>query len=217
MLTLARSRLLTFTAALVGCANAARAQNVIVVDAAGGPGSDYTSLVAAVAAAIDGDILLLRSGIYANPGSKLSISKGLVMQADRGHHVEVRTPVVLDALGPSQPFTWRGIDLVTDVMPFGLDLQIKNCSGAVRIADAAVHPVTSLKVGGVRVEGSSDAAFSNCAIQPSPAQGFGSGDRSSRANGSSRAARSTRARSRARPCCRSRSRRSGMRAASRCA
>ncbi len=51
---------------LLACAGAARAQGaLLVVDAAGGPGSSFTSLADAVAAAADGDTLLVRSGAYA--------------------------------------------------------------------------------------------------------------------------------------------------------
>lgn len=47
------------------CATVAGAQSIRVVDAANGPGTDFTSLPAAVAAAVSGDVLLVRPGSYA--------------------------------------------------------------------------------------------------------------------------------------------------------
>ena len=40
------------------------AQSVRVVDIAGGPGSEFTSLAAAVSSAAEGDLLLVRGGDY---------------------------------------------------------------------------------------------------------------------------------------------------------
>jgi len=77
----------------------ASAQAVLVVDKAGGPGSTHTSLAAAIAAAQDGDFLLVRSGFYQE--DVVLDGKGLRIQADAG-----ATPYVNDIrvenLGPGQ-------------------------------------------------------------------------------------------------------------------
>lgn len=63
------------------CLVAAASADVIVVDAVGGAGADFTALQPAIDAAADGDILLVRDGLY----EPFSIAgKGLVITADAG-------------------------------------------------------------------------------------------------------------------------------------
>ena len=64
--------------------------NVWIVDAAGGPGTDFTSLAAGAAAAAHGDTLLVRTGGY---GPFPFAGKSLRVIADIGADVRVNTYV----------------------------------------------------------------------------------------------------------------------------
>ena len=58
-----------------GSSSLAVAQTVYVVDGAAGPGFTHTTIGAAVAAAVDGDFVLVRTGIY--PETLLLNAKGI--------------------------------------------------------------------------------------------------------------------------------------------
>lgn len=81
---------------------------VRVVDAAGGPGAEFTNLRAATLAANDGDVLLVRSGNYAiGQGPQLS-GKGLILMADDGAQVATTHIEISDVPATSQVLL-RGI------------------------------------------------------------------------------------------------------------
>jgi len=90
---------------------------VLVVDAANGPGTDFISLSAAIAAASSGDVLLVRSGTYA--GNFVVAGKSLSIVADENAVVSLLSsgPVALPALElgsqGNQPFVVRGLQLGT--------------------------------------------------------------------------------------------------------
>lgn len=71
------------TCAIAGAAHA----GVIVVDAQNGPGTDFTSLKAALAAAANGDLLLVRTGVY--DGSHVMLNKAVSIVADSGAGVAI--------------------------------------------------------------------------------------------------------------------------------
>lgn len=87
---------------------AANAQQVWVVDAAGGAGSNYTDIPPAIAAAVDGDTLLVRSGTY-SPFAILQ--KALVVTADAGQAVSVQGTVTISNLTAAQRVCLRGINI----------------------------------------------------------------------------------------------------------
>ncbi len=72
------------------------AQQTWVVDAAGGPGANFTDVPPAVAAAAPGDTLLIRSGTYTPP---IAISKGLTLSPESSGDVAVFSPATLDIAG----------------------------------------------------------------------------------------------------------------------
>ena len=86
------------------------AQTVRVVDATGGAGSGYTTIGAAVTAASDGDVVLVRAGTYSE--SIVLDGKGLVVQAEVRAAVRVKQIVVRN-LPAGRVATLRGIDLST--------------------------------------------------------------------------------------------------------
>ncbi|MSR62187.1 MAG: hypothetical protein EXS08_07060 [Planctomycetes bacterium] len=86
--------------------SAPRAQAVHVVDAAGGPGSNFRTIGAAVTAASDGDLVLVRRGIYAE--TVTLDGKGLNVQADAGGRVGV-LGITVRNLAANQHAALRGI------------------------------------------------------------------------------------------------------------
>ena len=109
--------LISFLAAAPGAAQTSAplpppVGNVFVVDDSGGPGVAFTDLQPAVDAAVDGDVLLVKSGTY----SGFTIDgKALILQADTGHQVLVKStaflPAVVKNLDADQSVVLRGIDL----------------------------------------------------------------------------------------------------------
>jgi hypothetical protein len=89
-------------------ATVAPAQQVHVVDDSGGVGVEFTSLTAAVQAAGNGDVLLMRSGTYSQAFT--IDGKSLVLAADTGAAVDLQGwPVTIRNLGTSQAVTLRGL------------------------------------------------------------------------------------------------------------
>ncbi|HKE01870.1 MAG TPA: hypothetical protein VKE69_12725 [Planctomycetota bacterium] len=88
-------------------ASVGAAQNVLVVDAAGGGGSFSTQIQPAIDAAAEGDIVLVRSGTY---GGFTLVGKSLSIVADAGGAVSAGT-CVIRSLAASQTAEVRGIQL----------------------------------------------------------------------------------------------------------
>src|SRR5688572_18660193 len=80
------------------------AAGVLVVDASGG--GAFTDLPAAVAAAADGDILLLKSGAYTAP---TIANKALDVVADTGASVVVQGPFAVTDLTATRAVTITGV------------------------------------------------------------------------------------------------------------
>jgi len=82
--------------------------SVHVVDDDGGAGVNFTSISAAVAAAVDGDIILVKNGSYT--GFTLD-DLGVVITADLGHAVQVNGQVVVKNLAAAKAATISGVDV----------------------------------------------------------------------------------------------------------
>ncbi|MBK6939174.1 MAG: hypothetical protein IPH13_03070 [Planctomycetes bacterium] len=90
---------------------------VIVVDAAQGPGFEFATVAQAIDAAADGDVLLVRQGVY---GGTLPITinaKSLTIVADTAANVLLTHPLRIVNLAPTQSVVLRGlrIETATDV------------------------------------------------------------------------------------------------------
>jgi len=129
------SVLLTTLAFLTSAPQAAQAARTFVVDVDLGPGADFASIGAAVDAASDGDLVLVRSApsgedveiadkglrLVAVPGADRPVLGGLaVRRAPAGSHVRV-----------------RGFDLVLDTSS---ELLCESCVGQVWLEDLQVRP-----------------------------------------------------------------------------
>jgi len=140
---------------------------VLVVDAAGGPGTDFTGLQAAIDAATSGDVLLVRSGTY--DGITID-GKGLVIVADTGATVDVGPDLfsnsVVKNLPAGQTVALRGLSfdsfwpIAGGDLLVGFTLHLHDCAGAVWVEDCTV-------VSGqpsLRVEGCADVTLVGCGL-----------------------------------------------------
>lgn len=104
-----------------------------VVDASAGTGSNFTSIPPAVAAAADGDTILVRAGSYGG----FSTSKGITVLGEPG--VTLNTlftlgPIVeVTGLQQHQRFVLAGINAAVHGVPSGNGIVIRNCTGTVHL------------------------------------------------------------------------------------
>lgn len=141
--------------------------SVLVVDDDGGPGVGFTDLPAAVAAASDGDVLVVRDGSYS--GFTLE-AKGLAVFADTGAAPAIDGTVVVRNLGASQRAVLRG--LATGLVPVasGAGIVVEGNAGPVRIEDCTFvgadgnQYLVSPGANGAYVEQSSDVSFARCVL-----------------------------------------------------
>ena len=138
----------TLPLALVLClASTSPAAGVLVVDAAGGPGSAYADLPAAVGAAAPGDTVLVRSGSYS--GFEL-LGKGVSVVAEAGAAVEVRGLTTISAVPAGEVALLRGLDhFWAPGDPPARVLFVQDCLGGVWIEDATFLGAASSPAGGV--------------------------------------------------------------------
>ena len=121
-------------AALALISPLAAAQGTVhVVDDDGGPGVDFSSLQAAVNAAVDGDVVLIRSGSYA--GLTLT-DKDLVLVADQGAQVTVNAAPSVTQLSAGKSVLLQGLTLRGNP-----GLRLANNTGAVVVDDCDVFGV----------------------------------------------------------------------------
>ena len=100
---------------------------VLVVDAAGGPGAQYTSLQTAVRAAAPGDTLLVRNGSYGG----FTIGKALTLIADTDADVTITGTALVQNTRAGETVLVRGLDLA----PGSGGLTIDGCAGPVWVED----------------------------------------------------------------------------------
>jgi hypothetical protein len=114
-------------------APAAAAQGQVwVVDAASGPGSDFTAVQPAVDAAAGGDAILVRAGSY--PAFSIA-AKALTLTAEQGDIVTVEGGIAIHDLSAGQHVVLRGIDAVGPAGGYALDL--RSTSGTLWIEDGS--------------------------------------------------------------------------------
>ncbi len=117
------------------CVGSTARADVLVVDAAGLAGSDFTDLPAAIASAAQGDILLVRDGIY----SGFTLGKGLVITAESGAKIQLSGSLVVEGLPPGSTATLIGF--IPTLQPGTLDfvesrLELRSNEGAVFVRDS---------------------------------------------------------------------------------
>jgi hypothetical protein len=141
----------------VACAVAVPAQTVFVVDGLNRPGTSFLDLPAAVAAAVPGDVISVRSdgGNY----TAFQTQRPLTVVASPGQafiRATAAAPLVITNLLPGQQFTMRGF-VVGPTNASGPLVQISNCAGRVALIDVDVgigFPSVSIQsCGGVLLQG----------------------------------------------------------------
>lgn len=116
------------TAVLVCCWAAATQSGratTWTVDLAGGAGSHFTQIADAIAAASDGDVVVVRPGLY----NQFSLDKGLEIRAEPG--AAARAVVRLQNLASTQRAAIRGLQVVT--------LHVTNNLGPVVLEQLSVY------------------------------------------------------------------------------
>lgn len=124
---------------------AASAQT-FVVDAANGPGTNYTSIAAAIAAVPDGAVLLVRAGTYG--GFRIS-GKGLHVLGEPATVVQdaAAATIEVDSLAANQTVVLRGLDVSN---PFGpAQILCHDCAGAVVVDGCRADNNTTAAGGGL--------------------------------------------------------------------
>jgi len=122
----------TCAVALALAVPAAAQGSLLVVDAAAGPGYDYTEIADAVAAAGEGDALLVRDGIYA---AFTVTGKSLLVVEDEGADARVRGTLAVSDLGPDQLVLLRGL---RNLGPNAEGIVIERCAGSVWLEDCTL-------------------------------------------------------------------------------
>lgn len=160
-------------ASLALCSSVA-AREIVVVDQAGGPGFDFLELDAAVAAAQNGDVLIVREGDYG--GWILIDGKGLSIVGEAGAEVLVQTVDVRNlAAGQTASLSNLQIRSTTNTGSDSfLSLNVRDCAGAVWLQDCTVRSRISGSVivgGPASVVDCDQVGFARCALTGEADQG----------------------------------------------
>ena len=111
------------------------AQSVLVVDGSSGPGSDFDNVTDAIAAAVPGEIVLVRPGTYNEP--TLFLNKPLSLIADGGT-VTLGGELVVSGVGVGEQTLVHGLILDVQTGTQAAALTITGCLGRVTVQDCTV-------------------------------------------------------------------------------
>lgn len=146
--------------------------DVHVVAASGG--GDFTDVAAAIVAAQDGDVLLVKSGTYA---PFFVDGKSLDIVADSGSLALVSGNVRIENLAASQRVTLQGVRIAGGVG--GPALRLRSCAGGVRVSgctidgfDGPLCPAAAPGGGGIDIETCADVAIVGCGVTGGDASDF---------------------------------------------
>lgn len=142
----------------------ALAQTVHVVDKANQPGTDFTSLAGAVAAAVDGDTLLVRPGNYGEAFTLDGLALTIVADGPPASvqvlNIDVRN------LAADEHVTVRGLLLSPQLFGLLPAMSIDDCDGRVHLEDCTFTSAAIGTNGIVRVDDARAVTISRCSIAP---------------------------------------------------
>ena len=151
-------------------ASSALAADVFVVDPDNGPGTDFTSLQAALAFGPADSVLLVRPGHYGNVTIDRSftvVADSLGGDAPRYHSLSIRN---IDA---TERVVVKGFvgDAIAQVIGSPASIEVLNCDGPVLLEEMSVtlQPSVYSKMDGIRVTGSDKVSITRCDIEGTPA------------------------------------------------
>jgi len=141
----------------------AAANDVIVVDEAAGPGSDYSTISAAVFFANDGDIILIRPGNYGNANIN---NKSLTLIGD-GAVRPVLASINVAILDANKQVALRGLACTENAGFANQLLHILDCAGAVLVEDCIFEVEVSGQPNttGIRIVDSDKVSVTRCLVK----------------------------------------------------
>lgn len=150
-------------------------QRTWIVDAAGGPGHHFKDLPPALAAASDGDTILVRRGVYQGGAT----GKALTILGSPG--VSLRTPFTVSGLAAGKTLTLAGVTIKLTWSPSSgkpipgwgaVRLLLSNNQGRVHL-DRVTLPLNSISIplfpctnrmGGVRIQNCAHVTMTRCSV-----------------------------------------------------
>lgn len=122
---------------ILGGASRATAQGAVhVVDALAGPGSDFTTIQAAVDAAVGGDVLLVRAGVY--PGFGID-AKPLTVAAEPGAAVSIDGVVLVQNLASGADVLLTGLEIDATAIFLTSLFDLRSSLGPIWIEDCVAE------------------------------------------------------------------------------
>lgn len=161
-----RPRLAFLVVALTACSVPRALADVHVVAPSGG---DFAQISDAVAAASDGDVILVKTGTY---GGFTIAHKSLAVVADAGASVDVTAQIRVTGLSATLCVTLSGLHVFPTTTSMQDALKLESCSGSVRVQSSTFHgadmtgpepyPIFSH---GATIIGCSDVAMTHCTFE----------------------------------------------------
>lgn len=146
----------------------AQAQNLWVVDAASGPGSDFANFPLALASAADGDTLLVRSGSYFGPIILDDLDLSIVADSDAEvdlERLEVRN------ISAAKTVTLRGLTITSQLFGQQPNLVVADCEGPICIEDCRFEGASLIVGEVVRITDARAVTLTRCTLEPPVSSG----------------------------------------------
>ncbi|MCB9880369.1 MAG: hypothetical protein H6834_01155 [Planctomycetes bacterium] len=156
------AKLLAFGAILAVTATTTYAQKTWVVDASRGPGYDHAEIAPAIAAASEGDAIVVRPGSYAIPRS---VVKAVRILGEPGAILDLgalANPFSVSAIGAGKTFVLAGFRIQASYAQAGY-FRVADCLGTVSFEDLTCFAIL-FNIQSIQVERCNAAFFTRCNI-----------------------------------------------------
>jgi len=154
-----RPTCLSFAFVVLALAPSAQ-RRVLVVDKNNGPGTDYTTIQAAINAAGEFDLLLVRSGTYVE---SLTVTRSLTLAAHDGADVVIEGMTLVQGIPLNGAVAFRS--LVWDVFTFPVEpvVRCESSAGSVLFEECSILSDCSLR--GVHINDTRAVLFRDCVLE----------------------------------------------------